>query len=90
MPPGKSIAWVELDTRRAGDTPQVFMKIKLTDVLVSSYKTGGSSENIEPTDNFTLNYGKIETSYGVQNDQGKVNSLDKKMSHDLRTNKPGG
>jgi len=86
---GKPIASAELDCRVSGNPPQVKMKIKLTDVYVSSYQTGSSEGNsVHPTDTFTLNYGKIEFSYGKQDDKGKVNTLDKKMSHDLRTNKP--
>jgi type VI secretion system secreted protein Hcp len=85
---GTHIAWAEIDCRKAGDTPQIFLKIKLTDVIVSAYNTGGTGHgDIVPTDRFTLNYAKIDTAYGAQNDKGKVNSLDKKMGYDLRTNK---
>jgi type VI secretion system secreted protein Hcp len=86
---GKHIAWVELDCRKAGDTPQVFLKIKLTDVVVSSYQTGGTAHGeLTPIDQIDLNFAKIEYSYGAQDSTtGKVNSLDKKMGYDLRTNK---
>ena len=40
---GTHIANGLLVCRTAGDTPQVYLKIKLVDVLVSSYQTGGSA-----------------------------------------------
>jgi type VI secretion system secreted protein Hcp len=85
---GTHIPTVELSCRKAGDTPQVFLKIKLSDVLVSSYQTGGSAHgDIVPTDQVSLNFAKIETQYGAQDAKGKVASLDKKFGYDLKANK---
>lgn len=85
---GAHIKFAELNCRKAGDTPQVFLKIKLSDVLVSSYQTGGSSHGeIVPTDQISLNFAKIEYAYGKQNQKGKVASLDQKMGYDLKLNK---
>jgi type VI secretion system secreted protein Hcp len=85
---GTHIAFAELSCRKAGDTPQVFMKIKLTDVLVSSYQTGGSAYgDVVPTDQVSLNFSKIEYSYGKQDAKGKVASLDQKAGYDLKANK---
>ena len=70
---GQHIAWAELDVRKGGDTPQVFYKIKLTDVLVSSFQSGAhKGGNVIPQDSFTLNFAKIEYQYGAQNEKGKV------------------
>ena len=41
------------------DRTGVFLKIKLTDVLVTSYQTGASADNM-PTDSSSLNFAKIE------------------------------
>jgi type VI secretion system secreted protein Hcp len=82
---GKKINWAELNCRKAGDPPQVYMKIKLTEVYVASYQNGGHDDDV--TDIFTLNFAKVEMCYGCQGDDGKVNSLDKKAMWDLRTNK---
>lgn len=79
------LAWAELDCRKAGDTPQVFLKIKITDVVVSSYTVTGDDRH--PGDDFTLAFAKIEMQYGVQDAKGRVNALDKKMGYDLRINK---
>jgi type VI secretion system secreted protein Hcp len=89
---GQKIATVEIVARKAGDDPQVYLKIKLTDVLVSSYNTDGQvvkdRKGISHTaESISFNYAKIEVAYGQQDEKGKVNALDKKMSHDLRTNK---
>jgi type VI secretion system secreted protein Hcp len=85
---GAHIGFAELNCRKAGDTPQVFLKIKLTDLLVSSYMTGGSSHgDIVPTDQISVNYAKIEFSYGQQDAKGKVASLDQKMGYDLKLGK---
>ena len=57
-----------LTCRKAGGTSQVeFLKIKLTDVLVSSYALGGSpnGEAPVPEDQFSLNFVKIDFLYTV-------------------------
>ena len=85
---GTHIGFAELNCRKAGDTPQVFLKIKMTDLLVSSYQTGGSSHGeIVPTDQISINFAKIEYAYGKQDAKGKVASLDQKMGYDLKLNK---
>jgi type VI secretion system secreted protein Hcp len=85
---GTHIADATLNCRKAGDTPQVFLKIKMSDVLVSSYQTGGSAHGeIVPTDQISINFAKIEYAYGKQDAKGKVASLDQKMGYDLKANK---
>jgi type VI secretion system secreted protein Hcp len=60
----------------------------MTDLLVSSYQTGGSSHGeIVPTDQISINFAKIEYAYGKQDAKGKVASLDQKMGYDLKLNK---
>ncbi len=85
---GTHIASAELNCRKAGDTPQVFLKIKMSDVMVSSFQTGGSSHGeIVPTDQISINFAKIEYAYGKQDAKGKVASLDQKFGYDLKANK---
>jgi type VI secretion system secreted protein Hcp len=85
---GTHIPTAVLTCREAGETPQVFMKITLTDVLVSSYQTGGSGHSeVRPTDQFSLNFAKIKYEYGAQDSKtGKVSSLDQKAGYDLKAN----
>jgi type VI secretion system secreted protein Hcp len=56
--------------RKAGDKPLEYLKIKLTDILISGYQTGGSSGDVVPTDQFSLNFAKIEFSYTPQDPRG--------------------
>jgi type VI secretion system secreted protein Hcp len=86
---GKRIAWAEIDCRKAGDTPQVYLKIKLTDVLISDHQVSArkGSSDLPPGEQFSLNFAMIEFAYGAQDEKGNVMSLDKKMGYDLRTNK---
>jgi type VI secretion system secreted protein Hcp len=53
-----------LTCRRSGNFE--FLKIKLSDVLVSSYAIGGSDTDDSPNDNFSLNFAKIDMLYTVQ------------------------
>jgi len=85
---GTHIGHAELNCRKAGTTPQVFLKIKLSDVLVSSFQTGGSAHSdIVPTDQVSINFAKIEYAYGKQDAKGSVASLDQKFGYDLKANK---
>ena len=62
-----------LTCRKAGKDQQEFMKIKFTDMLVSSYQTGGSSSGDEiPMDQISLNYSKIEYEYHEQQKDGTL------------------
>jgi type VI secretion system secreted protein Hcp len=56
--------------RKAGTKPLEFMKIKLTDVLVSSYQTGGSHGDIIPVEQVSLNFAKIQFEYTPQKPDG--------------------
>ncbi len=53
-------------SKAAGDEAMVYQKIKLTDVIVSSISTGGSSGEDRLTENVTLNFGKFEYEYTPQ------------------------
>jgi type VI secretion system secreted protein Hcp len=59
---GKHIPSAILTCRKAGDKPFEYLKIKLEDVLISSYQTGGAGGDV-PTDQVSLNFTKITYSY---------------------------
>jgi type VI secretion system secreted protein Hcp len=85
---GKHFTNATLTCRKAGESPQVYMKLVLTDVVVSSYQTGGSaSGDVVPTDQVSLNFAKLEYAYGAQDGTGKVASLDQKAGYNFQTNK---
>jgi len=75
-----------LSMRKAGGTQQDFIHIKMNDVLISSYQSGGSGNEILPTDQFSLNFAKIEYSFIPQNtDGGLLPAIN--VSWDLKLNK---
>lgn len=70
---GEHIPKAVLTCRKAGKEQQEFLKITLTDLLVSSFQTGGSgSGDIIPTDQISLNYSKIEYEYKGQKPDGTL------------------
>lgn len=62
-----------------------FMEIKLSDVLISSYQDGGNGGTM-PTDQFSLNFAKIEFEYTPQNEDGSTGSP-VKAGYDVKANK---
>ena len=70
---GTHIAKAILIARKAGKDQQEYLKITLTDVLVSSYQqNGAASGHILPMDSVSLNYAKIEIEYKPQNEKGAL------------------
>jgi type VI secretion system secreted protein Hcp len=57
----------------AGTTPQKYLEITLTDVVISGYQTGGSGDN-KPIESMTLNFAKVKQEYFKQNDKGVASS----------------
>jgi type VI secretion system secreted protein Hcp len=72
---GKHLSKVTLHVRKAtGDGgQQEYMTVKLEDVLVSSWQSGGhSGDESLPSDQFSLNYAKIEIVYKPQDEKGAL------------------
>jgi len=70
---GEHIKKAELTCRKAGKEQQEFLKITLSDILVSSYQVGGSGHgNVVPTDQFSMNFTKIEYELKPQNADGTL------------------
>jgi len=70
---GQHIKKATLFVRKAGSDQGDYYVVKLTDILVSSYKQG-PDENFDsvPTDQFSLNYAKIEWTYRPQLSNGEL------------------
>jgi len=84
---GKHISKATLTCRKAGGKQEAFLVIKMTDLLVSSYQTGGSGHSdIVPTDQISLNFAKMETEYKQQDEKGAVGSP-VKGGYDFKANK---
>ena len=67
---GKHIPSALLTARKAGETQQEYLKIKFTDLLVSSYQRAGGGE--EPLESISLNFSKIEFEYREQKKDGTL------------------
>jgi type VI secretion system secreted protein Hcp len=67
---GEHIKDATLVCRKAGKEQQEFMTIKFSDIMVSSFQTGGHTE--VPTDSISLNYSKIEYEYKPQKEDGTL------------------
>ena len=83
---GEHIPEAVLTCRKAGKEQQEYLKIKFSDLLVSSYQTGGASESVIPLDQISLNFSKIEFEYKEQTDKGTLGGA-VKAGYDLKANK---
>ena len=68
---GQHIKSAILTCRKPGKAPLEFLKITLTDVLISSYEIDGSDEE-PPLDQIALAFAKVETVYTPQDPSGKA------------------
>lgn len=57
---------------KGGEGSEAFVKIELTDVLISSYQTAGASGEALPVDQVSLNFSKIVYSVASQRATGAV------------------
>lgn len=70
---GEHFSNAQLIARKAGKTQQKFLKLKFSDLLVSSYQTGGTGHGDPvPVDQISLNYAKIEYEYAPQDSKGSL------------------
>ncbi len=84
---GQHIKEATLTCRKAGGKQEAFFVVKMSDLLVSSYQTGGSGHSdIVPTDQISLNFSKIEFDHKVQNEKGQVTGSTK-AGYDVKANK---
>src|SRR5262249_41044900 len=72
---GRHIKSAELIVRKAGKEQQEYYCVRLTDVLISSYQSGGSSGgDALPVDQFSLNFAKLEIIYKPQKADGTLDA----------------
>jgi type VI secretion system secreted protein Hcp len=67
---GKHFTEALLTVRKAGEHPLEYLKIKMTDLLISSVSTGGSGGEDRLTENVVLNFGKFQIDYTPQKKDG--------------------
>ena len=72
---GEHIKDALLTCREAGKEQQVYLTVKFTDLLISSYQIGGAAgDDHKPVDHVSFNYTKIETEYKPQKADGTLES----------------
>jgi type VI secretion system secreted protein Hcp len=85
---GEHIKKAVLICRKAGKDQQEYLKLTMTDILVTSYQMGGpNGGNVLPTDQVSLDYAKIEMEYKEQKSDGTLGAATK-AGWDLKANKP--
>lgn len=83
---GEHIKSAWLTAHRAGEKQtDYFLKWSFSDLLISSYQTG-AAESVNPTDQVTFNFSKIEVEYKEQKPDGTL-SPSIKAGWNLKTNK---
>lgn len=85
---GSHIKQAVLTARKAGKDQQEYLKITLTDLLVSSFSTSGNAGDVVPNENVTLNFAKIEWEYKEQKPDGTLGAPIKAW-FDLKVHKAG-
>jgi type VI secretion system secreted protein Hcp len=83
---GEHVKTATLVARKAGKDQQEYLKITLSDCIVSNYASGGSAGAVIPTDQIALNFGKIEMEYKEQKADGSLGGA-VKSGWDVRQNK---
>ncbi len=69
---GKHFEQAIVTVRKAGETPLIYLTIKMTEVMVTAVSTGGSGGEDRLTENVTLNFAKVEVTYTPQDSKGKA------------------
>lgn len=82
---GKHFPKAEILCRKAGDQPMDYMKIELTDVMITSYRVNPGHGSDLPTESWSLDYAKIDYSYQAQGPDGKGLGWVKK-GYNVKTN----
>jgi type VI secretion system secreted protein Hcp len=84
---GQHIGKAVLTCRKAGGEQEEYLKVTMSDLLVSSYQSGGSSGgDLVPTDQISLNFSKVEFEYKEQTAKGTLGGT-VKAGWDVKANK---
>jgi type VI secretion system secreted protein Hcp len=75
---GKHLPSVKLEQTKAGETPQVYLKITLEDAIVTSFNVGGAGHDDVPIATFSFSAAKNKMWYAPQGKSGSVEGGDEK------------
>ncbi|NVO08319.1 MAG: type VI secretion system tube protein Hcp, partial [Rhodoferax sp.] len=67
---GKHIPEAKLTVRKAGGTPLEYLKITMTDVVITSVQPAGASGDEVIKEQVSMSFAKVKQEYTVQNQQG--------------------
>ena len=72
---GQRFSQAILTARKAGEVPVDFLKVTLSNILISSYQTAGTGDpDPTPTDQFSINFQKIRMDLLTQTPTGTTTS----------------
>lgn len=83
---GKHYDEALITVRKAGETPVEYIKIKMTEVMITSVSAGGSGGEDRLTENVTLNFAKVVVDYTEQDEKGKAKSPAKTYTYNIAEN----
>jgi type VI secretion system secreted protein Hcp len=83
---GKPISTAVFTVRKAGEKPQEYMTITLTEVFVSSFSHIGSDNGGLPSESISLNFSKIKFEYKTQLGDGTLGAAIAK-TYDIKANR---
>jgi type VI secretion system secreted protein Hcp len=83
---GDHIPTANLVVRKAGTTPVEYIKITLTECLITAVSTGGSGGEDRLTENVTINFAKVKFEYVEQDATGKPKTPPKSMTFNVAEN----
>ena len=84
---GQHIKEAVMTGRKTGKDQLEFLVYKFTDLLVSSYQTGGTEGEAMPTEQISLNFARIEAEYRPQRPDGTLEGA-VRFGWDLKQNRP--
>jgi type VI secretion system secreted protein Hcp len=67
---GRHLEEAVLTVRKAGEKPLEYLKLTMTQVMVTAVSTGGSGGEDRLTENVTLNFAKVKCEYFMQSKTG--------------------
>jgi type VI secretion system secreted protein Hcp len=86
---GKHFKKAELRVRKAGGDPLVYVKIELTDGIVSGVSSAGGTGDERLTETVTLNFATVRYEYTPQSNKGPGDGV-VPMDWDIKKNAPMG
>ena len=67
---GKHIPEAKLVVRKAGGSPLEYLKIEMTDVVITNVQPAGSASDERIKESISMSFAKVKQEYTVQNQQG--------------------